>query len=477
MHRSNVIPIMVRGVCLALALVWLCPVPAWALDPNHRISQYAHAAWRIRDGFFYGTPYALVQTADGYLWLGTSSELLRFDGVRFVPWSSARGERLPSNQNYGDLLPARDGSLWIATGAAVSQWKDQTLTTYPGETGWARVGSLLEDHNGTVWFDRSSSSTGSLCQIVASATRCFDLSDAVPSVGLFGRLMEDPQGDIWIACTQGLVRWTRGSHTLYPLMGLGTNQALGVTALAETSDGIMWVGISKRGKGLGLQRLMQGRWQSFKTPALDGDDLAVTALHVDREGALWVGTTDRGIYRLYGNDVDHFESARGLSSDLIQRISGDREGNLWVTTGEGIDRFSDTPVVSFSANEGLCAVEVDAVLPSLDGSLWIGSDAALSHLRDGHVSCLRTGKGLPGTQVTSLLEDHAGRLWVGVDNTLWVVEDGRFRRITTSDGSQIGFVTGMAEDPANNVWVVANGPPRIVMRVQDLAVQIGRAHV
>jgi signal transduction histidine kinase/ligand-binding sensor domain-containing protein len=413
-------------------------------------------------------PDVLVQTSDGYLWLGTSSGLLRFDGVRFVPWSSAHGERLASNEIY-DLVPARDGSLWIASRAGVSQWKDQTLTTYPGGTGGGR--SLLEDHNGTVWFDWSSSTTGALCQVVASATRCFDLSDAVPSVGLLGRLWEDPQGDIWIACTKGLVRWTHGSHILHPLIGLATNQAVGVTALATTSDGIIWVGITKRGKGLGLQRLVRGRWQSFKTPALDGDDLVVTALHVDREGALWIGTYDHGIYRLYGNAVDHFESARGLSSDFVMGIRGDREGNLWVTTDEGVDRFSDTPVVSFSINEGLCAIEVDAVLVSHDGSLWIGSDGALSHLRDGRVSCLRTGKGLPGTQVTSLLEDHAGRLWVGVDNTLWVNEHGRFRRITKSDGSQIGFVTGMAEDAGNNVWVVASGPPRIVMRLQDLAVR------
>jgi ligand-binding sensor domain-containing protein len=258
---------------------------------------------------------------------------------------------------------------------------------------------------------------------------------------------------------------------MYPLTGLANNQAIGIEGLAETSDGIIWVGIAKRGKGLGLQRLVQGRWQSFKTPALDGDDLVVSALYVDREGALWIGTADRGVYRLYKSTIDHFDSTRGLSGDFIIRISDDREGNLWVTTDSGVDRFSDTPVVSFSANEGLCANEDDAVLPSRDGSVWIGSDSALSHLRDGRVSCLRTGDGLPGTQVTSLLEDHAGRLWVGVDNTLWVNEHGRFRRIRKSDGSQIGFVTGMAEDTGNNVWVVASGPPRTVMRLNDLAVR------
>jgi len=130
MHRSKVIAIMLRGWCLTLVLAWLCPGPAWALDPNHHISQYAHAAWRTRDGFFSGTPFILVQTTDGYLWLATNSELLRFDGVRFVPWSSAHDERLPPQ--IADLLPARDGSLWIATASGEARWKDQILTSFPG---------------------------------------------------------------------------------------------------------------------------------------------------------------------------------------------------------------------------------------------------------------------------------------------------------------------------------------------------------
>ena len=62
-------------------------------------------------------PNSSSQTQDGYLWLGTSAGLLRFDGVRFVPWSPEHGERLPTSRVY-DLLAARDGSLWIARGAA-----------------------------------------------------------------------------------------------------------------------------------------------------------------------------------------------------------------------------------------------------------------------------------------------------------------------------------------------------------------------
>ena len=79
-----------RRVVFRLALAWL--LWAWAgcavaLDPALDIGQYAHTAWKIRDGFSKGSIInAFAQASDGYLWLGSAVGLLRFDGVRAVPW-------------------------------------------------------------------------------------------------------------------------------------------------------------------------------------------------------------------------------------------------------------------------------------------------------------------------------------------------------------------------------------------------------
>jgi signal transduction histidine kinase/ligand-binding sensor domain-containing protein len=452
---------MRRAVLLALALLWMAPRPTLAADPNRRISQYAHAAWRVQDGVLEGGPLSVAQTQDGYLWLATST-LLRFDGERFVPWTSAHGEPLPA----GRLLAAQDGGLWIANPAGLRRWKNEILTSYPGGPGVV----LLERRDGTIWTTRGLAPAESLCEVAEPAAHCYGLGKNSASLGPITSLIEDSHGNLWLGGTNSLGRWTNGTTTLFPLAGLESNNALGIDALAETPDGTIWVGVAKRGLGLGLERLVEGRWQAFKTPEFDGSDLQVTALHVDHEGALWIGT-DSGIYRIYGNSVDHFNSARGLSGDNVTGFGSDREGNLWVTTPQGVDRFSDRPVVGFSVNEGLCAQEVDSVLASRDGSIWLGSDGALSNLRDGRVSCLRTGKELPGSQVTSLLEDHAGRLWIGLDDSLFVNEHGRLRQIRKPDGSRIGFVTGIDEDANHNVWVVAKEPARTVLRIQELEVR------
>jgi hypothetical protein len=73
------------ALCTVLASLLLTRRPcAFALNPALDVSQYAHAAWRIRDGFSKGTIVALAQTQHGYLWLGTEFGLFRFDGLRQV---------------------------------------------------------------------------------------------------------------------------------------------------------------------------------------------------------------------------------------------------------------------------------------------------------------------------------------------------------------------------------------------------------
>ena len=57
------------------------------------LTQYAHTAWRVRDGYFPGQPTAIAQTMDGFLWIGTQNGLIRFDGVRFMPWEPPAGSK------------------------------------------------------------------------------------------------------------------------------------------------------------------------------------------------------------------------------------------------------------------------------------------------------------------------------------------------------------------------------------------------
>jgi ligand-binding sensor domain-containing protein len=83
-------------------------VTAISLNPSLEVNQYMHAAWTARD-HLPGATQSLVQTSDGYLWLGTEFGLVRFDGIRFSSWTPPTGERLPSS-NIMSLLAALSGA-------------------------------------------------------------------------------------------------------------------------------------------------------------------------------------------------------------------------------------------------------------------------------------------------------------------------------------------------------------------------------
>jgi len=118
------------GIVLAGMLLAGRPC-AFALNPALDVSQYAHTAWKIREGFTKGRVYSIAQTPDCYLWLGTEFGLLRFDGVRNVPWQPPPDQHLPSS-NIMSLLAARDGTLLDRHPQRAGKLEGQPAYSVPG---------------------------------------------------------------------------------------------------------------------------------------------------------------------------------------------------------------------------------------------------------------------------------------------------------------------------------------------------------
>src|SRR5262245_9344234 len=226
---------------------------ALALDPALDVSQYVHTSWRGRDGFAKGSGInALAQTPDGYLWLGTDSGLLRFDGIQTVPWPPDPREDLPSSPVVS-LLAARDGSLWIGTSKGLARWKDGRLTPIADLAGHY-VFALVEDREGVVWAGGVTVPTGNLCAIGQGAVQCYG------DGGRFGRgvlgLYEDTRGNLWAGVFGGIWRWKPGPPRFVPLPGKRS-----LTTLAEDDDGALLVG----GTG-GILRIADETAQPYVRP-------------------------------------------------------------------------------------------------------------------------------------------------------------------------------------------------------------------
>src|SRR4029434_155320 len=203
--------IVALGILLACMLAW--SPRAFALDPSLDISQYAHTSWKIRDGFSKGTINSIAQTQNGYLWLGTEFGLLRFDGVRNVPWQPPPGQQLHADRIIR-LLAARDGTLWIGTDKGLASWKDDKLTLY-AELAGRGIASLLEDREGSVWAGAWMTPTGKLCSIHNGNVQCYG-EDGAFGHGVFGSY-EDRKGNLWVGVSNGLWRWKPGPPKFYPM--------------------------------------------------------------------------------------------------------------------------------------------------------------------------------------------------------------------------------------------------------------------
>src|ERR1700761_2367491 len=120
---------IVRLFLGAVSLLLVVCHRATALDPSLDINQYAHTAWKIREGFSKGRVTSFGQKPDGYLWLGTEFGLIRFDGVHNVPWARPGAEHLRSSY-IRRLVAAKDRRLWIGTYKGLARCKDGKLTVY-----------------------------------------------------------------------------------------------------------------------------------------------------------------------------------------------------------------------------------------------------------------------------------------------------------------------------------------------------------
>ncbi len=428
------------------------PPPALALDPPLQITQYAHTSWAAREGAKLGLVFAMAQTPDGYLWVAGLFGLFRFDGVRFVRWQPPNGQSLPSSPY--SLLVSRDGTLWIGTFAGLASWNGRELTRYP-DIGKAFVTSLLEDREGTVWagaLDRDGTvwagqhaERALLCAVRAAQVRC-----SAPEGG-FGSfvwsLAEDRAGHLWVGAENGVWQWAPGTPRRYPMPGVRVGD------LTTTVDGQILVGV--RGGGLRQiagQQVVPYRFRRAVEPneQFADRDVKSNKLLRDRDGGLWIGTEGLGLIHVKDGQADTYARAEGLSGNIACSLFEDREGNIWYGSEKGVDRFRKLAVTTLTTKQGLPDEVTTSVLATTDGSVWVGTNDGLARWKDATLLVYKERDGLPDSHVHSQYQDADGRLWVSTARGLAYFAEGRFVAVDGVPGNEVYSITG---DAAGNLWL------------------------
>jgi two-component system sensor histidine kinase/response regulator len=390
---------MLAAAWALIAILFFCQT---AMTRDHRKEARWHAvgAWQQPQGLPQNTVSAVLQTSDGYIWVGTKGGLARFDGVRFTSFDDRDKSKLRESEVRA-LAEGPDGSLWIGTyGGGVSRLKNGRFAVYTTQQGLVNNYTL--------------------------------------------EIVKDTEGAIWIATDGGLSRFKDEHFTNYTVKdGLSDNA---IRALHSDRDGGVWVG-TKMG---GLQVYQNGK---FFAPEVEGfhPAAAVEAIVRDREQGLWVATSGDGVYRLRDGRAAHYTTSEGLSSNRFSGMHEDPQGNLFFTNDMGVDQYDreDNSFYNIDSKDG-----VNVVYGDHEGGLWVGyGQSGLARLSRGTFLSYTVEDGLVNDYITVVFQDSRGNIWAGTPKGLHRFSAGKFTLVPFKDQSYSTRIGSITEDKDGTLWV------------------------
>jgi len=442
-----------------------------ALDPARSIVQFRHKSWTVADGMP-ADIWAITQTRDGYLWLGSVTGLYRFDGVKV---ERVAAEQLSSPSIHA-LVALPSGGLWVGYErpvGVISLLQDGVVTNFPinapSSTGIHRI-ALARD--GGVWAstpDTILKFDGKKWQAIDDdwGTSLGERGGGVRAFAIAG------DGVVWSKNLRGVFYLRPGAGHFVPAAGyLG-----GPEGFAATRDGRIWTADSKAHSVYALPDLAgaQGDAAPAPTASMAATQPLEGPILLDRDGTLWCASYE-GLCRIRNPKgpatsnqgttvVDRFTHGEGLSSNLVHTLFEDREGNIWVGTSLGLDRFSPANVVTETGVPvGFKARFVTATTSSLYA--YTGWSNTRSRATDGSESLYRI---LPhsapevvarniGRLRGMFVSDDSGAVWLTTLNGVQRLVNGALAPpIALPDGVAGDLVYSATEDKSGALWISAFG--------------------
>jgi ligand-binding sensor domain-containing protein len=471
----------------------LLPLSAHALSPGKSISQFAMDTWQTDAGLPELAIQTIVESSDGYMWIGTQEGLARFDGAQFTVFDHVNTAALQSDF-ITTIVEDSDHSLWIGNASGlVVRHADGTFARFGAEQGFPlpRVAMAIGDTDGSVWI----SGRGGLAHIVhGKVERVFGVADGFAN-NFIGYLALDRDGALWVTARGFLHRIKNGKvENLsnadglkgHPISGLftsrrgelwvlsngaglfrrngekfdpwwpnGVPEGVHIRDILEDRDGNIWVATDANGVFRTWQYLLSG------TTSEQGlSDLGLQTLFEDSTGSLWIGTLGRGLIRLRDGSFTAYTKTEGLSADTVFSVMEDRHGDVWAGTLNGLTRISIDEVRRYSRSNGLSGNYISALGDDNAGGVWVGlGGTGLDHLVNGKIERhISLKPPMPTSTVTAIVVDQRGRLWAGTDGAgVSRIDGNQIDYITTQQGLPDNFVSAIAEDSRGTIWVGTNG--------------------
>ena len=391
----------------------LCFVGFGLCAATPTLPNYFLRVWQTEDGLPENVVQAIVQTRDGYLWVGTYDGLARFDGATFTVFDNVNTPEMSSSRVVS-LFEDREGNLWIGheTGE-LTRYRDGHFDAVPFSPAWdnRKISGIGSDQTGNLWVLNEE---GKLAGVNGGMI-------SVPNAGVSTRAASLVAGEhrvLWVTYNGEVLALNRGQLT--PMAPDG--QSLGyVEAICPSREGGFWVA--------GEQRLRKwdGRQWTDDLGLTPWGQSPISALIEMRSGCLAVGTLDRGLYLIFPHrGILHFSRANNLPHDWVRCLYEDHEGTLWAGAGSGgLVALRVGNVGTVNAPDDWQGRELLSVTPAHDGALWVGTEGAgLYRLQNDEWMHFTESDGLSNLFVWSVAEDTQGRVWAGTWGGGLLVQEG-----------------------------------------------------
>lgn len=468
-------------------LTLLC-VFAGSLHPT-QAQDYIVKTWGVDDGLPESSVSDVVQSADGYLWVGTlNSGLSRFDGVRFVNFDLPSASRLGGGVRR--LFVDSAGVLWINgfgnSVASLNSGLFRAEQTEPVVINWlvqqksdsvvfaTKEGQLLErkrgdgtnnvwrivradgagqnsrfiaDSQGGFWYRRTD---GQLARLEDEKARIMELPSANAEITT---LAGDNEGTIAAGSGEKLYVWSQGQFQ--DLTPTNEEAVIAVKGLASDGQGGWWVEANSH-----LRRCRNRQWIT-EAGAWHDQRRAWSKVRweqADFSGGLWMAYTDGGVVHVSATGkLSEMTTRDGLPSNHVRTLTQDSEGDVWVTFERGgLARIRPRLFQALGRKEGLADLITTSVCEDNEGSIWVGTlSGIVSRLRQG--VCSNYTLPLTGThcEISTVFADSRGRVWIGTHgNGLLVYEKGQMRPVLSI--TQIGVnIRGIFASHDGRVWIAS----------------------
>jgi len=376
-----------------LAVGWF---PVLAAPPN-----YFTRTWQVEQGLPQNKVTAVVQTRDGYLWVGTYNGLARFDGVHFTVFDDHNTPELRSSR-ITSLFEAGDGTLWIGTESGdVSRYQDGRFAAVPLHANWSggKIYAITADGAGDVW----------LLNEAGELARVRDGKVSSPPSGVVSKvvaLAHGQDGSIWVE-REGVVSALKDGQLT---VEMSTNDY--VQGICAAGDGGFWVACNS-----GIRKWKDGQWGADLGGVPWGWDVVPNLVETST-GVLAGGTSGDGLWLFFAGQTNtpalYLNHTNGLPSDWVISLCEDREKNLWCGTGAGLVMIRPNNLETVAPPDKWKSRPGLSVLPAPDGALWVGTEGAgLYRLQNGEWTNFDSAQGIRNPYVWSLAADGAGKIRAG----------------------------------------------------------------